>query len=95
MFSFDACQNIRITSCLINTPDAASCAYFESCEDICINFVSFNGLCDSAVFTGECKNISVKNCNVTVIQDAKESNISGNNLELTLSAGNSALVVFE
>ena len=37
----------------------------------------------------------VKNCNVTVIQDAKESNISGNNLELTLSAGNSALVVFE
>ena len=37
----------------------------------------------------------VKKCNVTVIQDAKESNVSGKNLELTLSAGNSALVVFE
>ena len=52
VFSFDTCQNIRVTSCLINTPDASSCACFDDCEDICINDIRFNGMCDSAVFTG-------------------------------------------
>lgn len=37
----------------------------------------------------------VDNYEVTVIQDAEERKVSGDNLELTLSAGNSALIIFE
>ncbi len=37
----------------------------------------------------------VDNCNVTIIQDAVERQECGESLTLTLSAGNSALVVFE
>ncbi len=65
VFSFEACQNIRISSCLINTPDALSCFNFDNCEDIYVSEVRFNGLCDSNVFTGKCENITVKNCHVT------------------------------
>lgn len=64
VFSFNDCQNIRISSCLINTPDAVSCASFDSCTDICISDVRFNGMCDSVVLVGECENISIKNCKV-------------------------------
>ena len=37
----------------------------------------------------------VDNFKMKVIQDAKTSYVAGDSLELTLSAGNSALVVFE
>ena len=37
----------------------------------------------------------VKNCNVTVIQNAETQHISGSNMELVLEPGNGALIVFE
>lgn len=64
VFSFDKCENIRISNCSLNTPDCRETVLFNASEDININNVIFNGLSDSIVMMDKCKNITVKDITV-------------------------------
>lgn len=64
VFSFDKCENIRISNCSLNTPDCKETVFFNASEDININNVIFNGMSDGIVLTDECKNVTVKDITV-------------------------------
>ncbi len=66
VFSFDKCENIRISHCSLNTPDCTSSIFFNASEDININNVIFNGMSDCVVMCDECKSITVKDITVKV-----------------------------
>lgn len=84
VFSFCSCQNIRISGCSINAPTGIASIALDSCEYASIANVTFNGMSDAVVLTGNCERVTVKNCTVksavNVIQCAKQErkcNIDG------------------
>lgn len=84
VFSFRGCQNIRISSCSVNAPTGIASILLESCEYASVVNVTFNGMSDAVVLTGDCERVTVKNCTVksavNVIQCAtqnRQCNIDG------------------
>lgn len=84
VFSFCDCQNVRISGCSVNAPTGIGSVVLDSCEYVSVVNVTFNGMSNALVLTGNCKKVTLKNCTVksavNVIQCAKqkrECNIDG------------------
>lgn len=77
VFEFEECENIRISSCTINTPDCIGSILLNGCEYVVINNVIFNGKSDALVVLNECSSITFKNNTVkaccNVIQCGKQN----------------------
>ena len=61
VFSFESCENVRITSCTINAPHASASVLFNNTSSCCVSTVSFNGMSDCVKLLGNCEKITFKN----------------------------------
>lgn len=77
LFSFSGCRNVRVSDCFVNAPTGIGSVVFNTCEYATVANVTFNGMSDAVVLTGECDSITIKNCTVkssaNVIQCTKQN----------------------
>ncbi len=63
LFSFNNVESLKITGCSITTKQAFAISV-EKCTGVCVSDTGFDTYCDAVTFTGECRDITLKNITI-------------------------------